>query len=159
MPEKIKYIFLIINPISQDTSTKLDSLCPTVPTIPFYHAPGPVHIYLTLEAFEFLVSGPIWVYIAPWGLWKQIQSYKTHFPNENGFIGGKYCLLWDQRIMSVLQWLKSGNSYNLCSLPSVLLKQTNSSAQLFSAKSPSPRCQFLGCGQYEKCWDLHNCIV
>lgn len=75
---------------------------PTVPTIPFYHALGPVRIYLTLEAFEFLASGPICVDIAPWGLWKQIQSYKTHFPNENGFIGGKYCLLWDQRIMSVL---------------------------------------------------------
>lgn len=68
MPEKIKYIFLIINPILQNASAKLDTLPPTVPTIPFCHLPDPVHIYLTLEAFEFLASGPICVDIAPWGL-------------------------------------------------------------------------------------------
>lgn len=62
---------------------------PTVHTIPFYHSPGPVRIYLTREAFEFLASGPICVDIAPWGLWKQMQSCKIHFPIENGFIGVK----------------------------------------------------------------------
>ena len=44
--------------------------------------------------------------------------------------------------MSVLQQLKSGSSYNLCSLPSVLLKQTNSSAQLFCAVTQAPDVNF-----------------